>query len=104
MRGGRNRSQPGDVFVGDISGEKVGKTKRGKGTKIMVLTEDHGLPLAIDTASASPNEVTLIEPLLEKRLFRRTPRRLIYDMATDSDRLRTRLPAALCAPNDKITA
>lgn len=45
----------------------------------------------MDTASASPNEVTLIEPLLEKRVLRRKPRRLIYDLAADSDPLRARL-------------
>lgn len=57
----------------------------------MVLTDSHGLPLGIDTASASPHEVTLIEPLLDKRVLRRKPRRLIYDAAADSDPLRARL-------------
>jgi transposase len=80
-----------NVFLGEKRGEKVGKTKRGKGTKIMVLTDGRGLPLAVDTASASPHEVTLIEPLLQKRLLRGKPRRLIYDAAADSDPLRTRL-------------
>lgn len=80
-----------NICVGEKRGEKVGKTKRGKGTKIMVLTDGHGLPLGIDTASASPHEVTLIEPLLEKRVLRRKPCRLIYDMAADSDPLRARL-------------
>lgn len=69
----------------------MGKTKRGKGTKIMVLTDAEGLPLGADTASASPHEVTLIEPLLETRVLRRKPRRLIYDEAADSDPLRQRL-------------
>jgi transposase len=69
----------------------VGKTKRGKGTKIMVLTDAEGLPLGADTASASPHEVTLIEPLLEQRVLPRKPRRLIYDEAADSDPLRKRL-------------
>ena len=80
-----------NVFVGKKGGEKVGKTKRGKGTKIMVLTDGHGLPLGIDTASASPHEVTLIEPLLAKRVLQRKPQRLIYDAAADSDPLRERL-------------
>ena len=80
-----------NVFVSKKRGEKVGKTKRGKGTKIMVLTDGHGLPLGIDTASASPHEVTLIEPLLENRVLRRKPQRLIYDAAADSDPLRERL-------------
>lgn len=57
----------------------------------MVLTDAEGLPLGIDTASASPHEVTLIEQLLETRVLRRKPRRLIYDAAADSDPLRTRL-------------
>ena len=57
----------------------------------MVLTDAAGLPLGIDTASASPHEVTLVEPLIEKRVLRRKPRRLIYDAAADSDPLRQRL-------------
>lgn len=57
----------------------------------MILVEGGGLPLAIGVASASPAEVTLIEPLLEKRVLRRKPRRLIYDRAGDSDPLRARL-------------
>lgn len=57
----------------------------------MVLIDGDGLPLSMDTASASPHEVTLIEPLVEKRVLRRKPRRLIYDLAADSDPLRTRL-------------
>ena len=57
----------------------------------MVLTDAQGLPLAIDTASASPHEITLIERLLEKRVIRRKPRRLIYDRAADGDPLRQRL-------------
>jgi transposase len=80
-----------NVFLGKKRGEKVGKTKRGKGTKIMVLTDAEGLPLGADTASASPHEVKLIEPLLEKRVLRKKPRRLIYDEAADSDPLRKRL-------------
>ena len=57
----------------------------------MVLTDAEGLPLGADTASASPHEVTLIEPLLKKRVIRRKPQRLIYDEAADSDPLRERL-------------
>jgi transposase len=57
----------------------------------MILTDGHGLPLAASIASASPAEVTLIEPLLDQRLLRRRPPRLIYDKAADSDPLRDRL-------------
>ena len=79
------------VLAREKRGEKVGKTKRGKGTKIMVLVDGNGLPLAVDTASASPHEVTLIEPLLARRVLRRNPAHLIYDLAADSDPLRARL-------------
>lgn len=80
-----------DVFPGEKRGLCVGKTKRGKGTKIMVLIDGHGTPTAAEIASASPAEVTLIEPLLDKRVLRRKPPRLIYDKAADSDPLRARL-------------
>lgn len=57
----------------------------------MVLADSHGLPLGAHIASASPHEVTLIEPLLERRRLRRLPRHLLYDCAADSDPLRSRL-------------
>jgi transposase len=57
----------------------------------MVLVDGNGLPLAAQIASASPAEVTLIEPLLNERIARRRPRYLIYDRAADSDPLRKRL-------------
>lgn len=57
----------------------------------MVLADGEGTPLGAEIASASPNEVTLIEPLLKKRVLRRKPKRLIYDRAADSDPLRKRL-------------
>jgi transposase len=57
----------------------------------MVLSEGHGLPVSVHIASASPHEVTLIEPLLSARVIRRRPQRLLYDRAADSDPLRARL-------------
>jgi len=80
-----------DVLPGKKGGAEVGKTKRGKGTKIMLLVDGNGTPLAVDTCSASPNEVTLIEPLLDRRMRIRRPQRLLYDRAADSDPLRQRL-------------
>ena len=35
-------------------GSGVGKTKRGKGTKIMAIADRNGLPIGISVASASP--------------------------------------------------
>ena len=57
----------------------------------MVLTEGGGLPVAALAASASLGETTLLEPLLDLRIIRRRPRRLIYDRALDSDPHRERL-------------
>jgi len=79
------------ILPGRKRGACVGKTKRGKGTKIMLLVDGRGTPLGVDIASASPAEVQLIEPLLKQRILRRRPKRLIYDRAADSDPLRTRL-------------
>jgi len=80
-----------DVLPGKKGGAEVGNTKRGKGTKIMLLVDGEGTPLAVNTSSASPNEVTLIEPLLDRRMRLRRPQRLMYDLAADSDPLRQRL-------------
>jgi transposase len=79
------------VLSSKKGGACVGKTKRGKGTKLMLLADGSGLPLAAEIHSASPAEVRLIEPLISKRLLRRLPKRLIYDKAADCDALRLRL-------------
>lgn len=57
----------------------------------MILSDGAGLPCGAMIASATPHEVQLIEPLLEQRVLRRRPKRLIYDAAADSDPLRGRL-------------
>src|SRR5436305_6313322 len=59
----------------------------------MVLVDGNGLPLAIDVSTASPSEVTLIEPLLDQAVTPHVPNRLIYDRAADSDPSRERLAA-----------
>lgn len=69
----------------------MGKTKRGKGTKIMAVADRTGLPIAICISSASPHEVTLVEPTLENCLTEEQPQRLIGDKAYDSDPLDGRL-------------
>lgn len=71
----------------------MGPTKRGKGTKIMAMADRAGLPLAIDVASASPHETTLVEPLLASCFTAALPARLIGDRAYDSDPLDAELAA-----------
>lgn len=69
----------------------MGKTKRGKGTKIMAVADRTGLPVAIHVGSAAPHEVTLVEAPLAARFTKDCPPRLIGDLAYDSDPLDTRL-------------
>src|SRR5947208_5904523 len=72
---------------GEKRGRCVGPTKRGKGTKIMVIADGHGLPIALRAESASPAEVKLVEQTMEERIVADVPQRLIADKAYDSDRL-----------------
>jgi transposase len=68
-------------------GEAVGKTKRGKGTKIMGITDAHGLPVSVLIASATPHEVTLAPATADARRVEEVPEHLIGDKAYDSDGL-----------------
>ncbi len=68
-------------------GDGIGCTKAGKGVKIMVLVDARGLPVAIDTTSASPHESRLVQRLFDFMLTEETPKRVIGDKAYDSDRL-----------------
>jgi transposase len=84
------------VCVGQKRGSDVGKTKRGKGSKWMVVVDGQGVPVGIHVTSASPAEVTLVDATLNTiRVWRgrrlRRPQRLIADRAYDSDALRERL-------------
>lgn len=76
-----------DFCSGQKRGRHVGKTKRGKGTKIMGIADGHGLPLALRTESASPAEVKLVLLTLAARVVAEVPERLIGDKAYDSDQL-----------------
>ena len=65
----------------------MGKTKRGKGTKLLAVADRAGLPLAVHTESASPHEVTLVQATLAQGFTAKPPQRLIGDKAYDSDPL-----------------
>ena len=85
---------------GQKRGAAVGKTKRGKSTKWMVLVDGQGLPLGVRLESASPGEARLAEATLaEVRVPRRKgrprqkPKRVIADRAYDSDPLHSLEPS-----------
>ena len=93
------RDVPGrELRAREKRGCGVGKTKRGKGTKWMVLVDGQGIPLGALLASASPHEVTLAEATLAQVRVpqrrgrpRQNPPRVIADKGYDSDPLRSRL-------------
>jgi transposase len=68
-------------------GDGIGCTRVGKGVKIMVLVDARGLPVAIDTTSASPHESRLVQRLFDFMLTAQTPERVIGDKAYDCDQL-----------------
>lgn len=68
-------------------GECVGKTKCGKGTKLVAITEKRGRPVSVLITSASCHEVRLVEPALDACWTSESPAVLIGDKAYDSDPL-----------------
>jgi len=68
-------------------GSKIGKTRRGKGTKIMAVADRHGLQVAVCVESATPHEVKLATSTLVQMLVPEAPENLIGDNAYDSDKL-----------------
>ena len=92
-----------DFRFGEKRGRQVGKTKRGKGTKVMAIVDGNGLPIAGRTESASPAEVTLVEDTFDCLWVPGYPKRLIGDKAYDSDPLDEELAeqygTAMIAPN-----
>ena len=68
-------------------GACVGKTKCGKGTKLVAITEKRGRPVGVLIVSASRHEVRLVEPTLDTCFVSEVPAVLIGDKAYDSDPL-----------------
>lgn len=74
-----SRWQKGDLLVG--------KTKRGKDTKIREIAGNSGIPVAAYTKSASPHEVKLVEHTIDSGFIWYAPEHLIDDKAYDSNGL-----------------
>lgn len=72
-------------------GDGVGCAKAGKGVEIMIMVDARGLPIAVNTGSASPHESTLVEPLFDFMMTVDFPVKLIGDKAYDSDKLDSRM-------------
>jgi len=88
-----------DLCDSEKGGHAVGKTRRGKGTKCMVVVDGQGVPIGAQLASAHISEFRLAESTLERVRIphsgrgrpRKRLRRVIADKGYDSDPLRQRL-------------
>ena len=77
----------------------MGKTKKGKGTKWMVVVSGEGTPVALHLDAATPAEVNLLEQTLDNVRVQPAadgepapkPERVVCDKGYDSDGLRERL-------------
>jgi len=69
----------------------VGPTRRGKGTKWMVVVDGQGLPVGKQLVSASPHESKLLEATVQDSFAPAKVQRVIYDKAADSNVLRARM-------------
>lgn len=53
----------------------------------MAIADRHGLPVACGIESASPHEIRLVKATIKSRFTHRKPKKLIGDLAYDSDPL-----------------
>ena len=89
-------------------GEQVGLTKKGKGTKWMLVIDGNGLPLGFHLDSANTAELRLAEATLDTIAVarprgrpRRRPEKLVADRAYDSSAFRAllrRRGIGMCIP------
>jgi len=100
LRTRENRCKRGvhrwELCTGKKRGLAVGKTKRGKGTKIMAIADASGFPVAACVESASPHEVKLVEKTIDNSFTPYAPEKLIGDKAYDSDPLDEKLMDERC--------
>ena len=75
------------VCNGQKRGSGIGKTKKGKGTKIMAIADASGLPIALWAGAANTHEIKLVEETIAARHVKAKPKILIGDQAYDSDPL-----------------
>lgn len=68
-------------------GEQIGRTKRGKGLKILAIVDRQGLSLSVSTYAANHHEVTLVQLSFDFYMIEAKPETLIGDRAYDSDAL-----------------
>jgi transposase len=74
------------TFIRSRAGSQdVGKTKCGKGQKLMAIVDQKSRPVALFLSSAQPHEITLLKQTLDALKTEKNPRYLLADGAYDSD-------------------
>ena len=68
-------------------GLEIGRTKRGKGMKIMAIVDRQGLLLSVSTHAANDHEVRLAQICFDFYMIEAKPENLIVNRACDSDPL-----------------
>jgi len=68
-------------------GDGIGRTKVGKGVKILIAVDARGWPIAVQSCPARPHESTLVQGLFDFILTKEVPERVVGDKAWDSDAL-----------------
>lgn len=83
-----------DLCEREKRGDAVGLTKRGKGSKLVVLVVGKGVPVGVQLAAANEGETSLAQPTVEEVAKLAPgdatcwPERIIADKGYDSDDLR----------------
>lgn len=93
---GKSRKAQTAFIDGSFAGAKkgcfgVGKTKRGKVSKIMAITTRDSRPHSVHVFSATPFEATLVEQTFKHRFSKARIGKLVGDKAYDSDPLDKRM-------------
>ena len=71
--------------------DQVDYGKKGKGHKMMLITEKSGYPIGISISPASKHEIPLVEETLDKMFTEKKPKVILADKAYDSDPLDAKL-------------
>ena len=82
-------------------GTDIGKTKRGKGVKIMGIVDRNGLPLAVCTHAANHHEVTLVQLTFDFYMIEAKPEKLIYIFIRMTPELRKKMRQKLSITKEK---
>jgi len=83
----------GSFILAKRGGGLIGKSFKGRGSKLIALLDRKGVLHSMEMTSANRHDVSLVTACLSNRLTRRKPQRMIGDKAFDSDPMDRKLRA-----------